>query len=450
MRASKQRRAFATIWTWATTAIAQTDSSSKRGMSYISDNHNADYDILLSCKSPIDWYYTWSPSPAPSDIFSDGAESSMEFVPALPGIDNLDNDIQALNNLPDSSKHLFTFNEPDGTTSSGGSSISPGDAAKAYIEQVVPLRHRFQISHPAVTGSPRGLEWLSNFNSSCWDIDEKNGCPTDFVTAHWYGNFAGLASWIGQLEGWYNQSASGLNGDLKIWLNEFGLVQADEDATFAMMNQTLPYLDSLGYVEKYASFGVFREDEANDWTGAGLSLFQNDGGLTELGAYYLGGESNGFEAGNKGQSSGSGANDNGNDGGDDTGGDGGDDDANAAAVTRINILRDGERSHAAALYAYAAMVKGLSKVQLWAADSLRLTGWLTPGIEGPGLADVSLAAGRRYLKLGYGWDCFEKEELRPLAEWYERFKSLDWWVALEEREGVHLREMMLGKGSQEV
>ncbi|KAI0429896.1 glycosyl hydrolase catalytic core-domain-containing protein [Xylaria sp. FL1042] len=287
--------------------LAQSQLDQKRGMAYISDSdsHDTDYDTLLSSKSPINWYFTWSPVAAPSEIFPDDAQSRIEFVPALlPSTDNLDENIAALDKLPSSSKHLFTFNEPDGSTDSGGSDISPDDAAKAYIEKIVPLRDRFQISHPSVTGSSRGLQWLNDFNSSCWDVDSDNGCPSDFVTAHFYGEFEGLSSWLNQLAEWYNQSGSGLSDDLRIWVKELALPQADQDTTFAMMNQTLPYLDQLDYIEKYAWFGAFRPKEANQWTGDGVALFQSDGGLSELGSYYLGGEANGFEVGQQGDSSG--------------------------------------------------------------------------------------------------------------------------------------------------
>ncbi|KAI1488484.1 hypothetical protein F5X96DRAFT_645368 [Biscogniauxia mediterranea] len=121
------------------------------------------------------------------------------------------------------------------------------------------------------------------------------------------------------------------------------------------------------------------------------------------------------------------------------------------AMAAWSGLKDEDRSRAAALNAYEMMVRGLGKLQMWAQDTLAETGWLTPGISGPGLADITLAAGRRYLELGYGWDTFEREELKLLAEWYERFKkAVPWWDALEEREDVHPKEMMLGKESREV
>ena len=50
-------------------------------------------------------------------------------------------------------------------------------------------------------------------------------------------------------------------------------------------------------MERYAWFGAFREDDANEWTGDGVSLFDGHGKLTGLGAAYLGGEADGFEEG---------------------------------------------------------------------------------------------------------------------------------------------------------
>ncbi|GAW13320.1 hypothetical protein ANO14919_027020 [Xylariales sp. No.14919] len=104
-------------------------------------------------------------------------------------------------------------------------------------------------------------------------------------------------------------------------------------------------------------------------------------------------------------------------------------------------IKEEERSQAAARVGYQSMVKGFVKVQTWAGDALATTGWLTPGTDGPGLVDVNFAALRRYLEIVYGWDIFEKEELKPLAEWYERFKGLSWWSALEEGPDVHPPEL---------
>ncbi|KAI1845863.1 hypothetical protein JX265_011242 [Neoarthrinium moseri] len=286
-------------------ALAQTSSSSKRGIAYIRGEaaHEADYNLLLSSKSPLNWYYTWLPTVAPSDIFQGDQADTIEFVPTIHNNTKVDEDLESLKSLPASSKHLFTFNEPDGTFETGGSDLTPQVAARVYIEKIVPLRNRFQISHPSTTGSQRGFQWLQDFNAACWAIDPENGCPADFVVIHWYGDFVGMTSWIGQLAAWYRESKVGLQGELRVWVTELGVPGADMAANHAVMTQTLPFLDQLDYVEKYAWFGQFRPDGANNWTGAGLSLFENDGGLSTLGATYLGGQTTGFSVGDKGQES---------------------------------------------------------------------------------------------------------------------------------------------------
>jgi hypothetical protein len=267
------------------------DLSSKRGLAFHGDDHESDNNLLTSNNSEIAWYYTWSLWP------SEQIGNSLPFIPLIHGIDDAsDSDLEnRLNRLPDSSTHLLTFNEPDGETDTGGSAISPKDAAKAYMENIVPLRdakREWSISHPSVTGSPRGLEWLRDFNESCYDIDD-NGCPTDFIAVHWYGDALGLDNWLNSLREFYNETAP----DAPFWITEMALPQEDEEATFAMMNETLPNLDARDDVQAYAWFGAFRTKDANEWTGKSVSLFDGDGGLTKLGAEYLGGEEKGFEEG---------------------------------------------------------------------------------------------------------------------------------------------------------
>lgn len=208
-----------------------------------------------------------------------------------------------ISSLPQSSTHLLSFNEPDGTKDSGGSAIKSEDAAKAYLDYVVKFRtgekgggRKWKISHPATTGSPNGLNWLRDFNTSCYKINPGSGCPSDFIAAHWYGAFDGLASWIGTLDEFYNKNQS-RNPPLKIWVTEMALPQQSAENTVGMMNASLPYLDKAENVEKYAWFGAFRTGDSNAWTGKGVSLFDGDGGLTALGALYMGG---GYVKGQKG------------------------------------------------------------------------------------------------------------------------------------------------------
>lgn len=100
-----------------------------------------------------------------------------------------------------------------------------------------------------------------------------------------------------------------------------------------------------------------------------------------------------------------------------------------------------DRSPAAARNGKTQMVNKLSKVQLWASKTLDSSGWLTPGIERPGIADACLAAWARYMELAYEFDIFAHEDLGPLKEWYQKFKGLSWWKELEEGEYKHPQQM---------
>ncbi len=53
--------------------------------------------------------------------------------------------------------HVLTYNEPDGTSSTGGSDVDPAVAATNWIAQVEPLRKLgVKTGAPAVTGAPGG------------------------------------------------------------------------------------------------------------------------------------------------------------------------------------------------------------------------------------------------------------------------------------------------------
>ncbi|KAH6685070.1 glycosyl hydrolase catalytic core-domain-containing protein [Plectosphaerella plurivora] len=282
----------------SSTAAGRADLPSKRGLALLGDAPSSDNELLTSEESPISWYYTWSPWP------SDTVAEDVVFLPLLHGIDTVEdpNLHDILGNLPSSSTHILTFNEPDGEQDTGGSSISPEDAAEAYLKHVVPLREprdgdtrTWNISHPVVTGSDMGIEWLRNFNKSCYELSD-DGCPADFVAVHWYGPFAGLTWWLDTLKDFYGSNET----DMTMWITEMALPQEDSEANEAMMTESIEYLESQDYVEGYAWFGAFRTDNSNGWTGDGVSLFDDDGGLTDLGATYLGGEENGFEPGMSG------------------------------------------------------------------------------------------------------------------------------------------------------
>jgi hypothetical protein len=172
--------------------------SSKRGLIFIpNSNYPADNEIWIEPGSDLTWYYNYAVQP--SSVYSSESQSVFEFVPMLWGLssdflDQVTTLIQSGTNV----SSVLTFNEPDGSTADGGSDIAPATAATTWISQVEPLRKLgVRTGAPAVTGSPSGFTWLQEFFANC--TSQGTNCTADFMTVHWYGDFTGLASHLGQV-----------------------------------------------------------------------------------------------------------------------------------------------------------------------------------------------------------------------------------------------------------
>lgn len=183
-------------------------SSSKRGLCFVpAAKHPSDNQIWDSSSSDLTWYYNYGATPSPA-YSGNTTQTGFEFVPMLWGIsDSFLTTTQDLISSGTNISHVLTFNEPDGSTSTGGSSISPSKAASAWISQVEPLRKLgVKTGAPAVTGSEDGFTWLTNFFDECQS--QGTNCTADFIPIHWYGNFEGLASHIGQVVAAYDSQYS--------------------------------------------------------------------------------------------------------------------------------------------------------------------------------------------------------------------------------------------------
>lgn len=128
---------------WAAATSQLTTLAYKRGsgLAYLGDTHATDNTLTYSANSSIDWYYNWSPTPSPTSPCPFSRSSTASTTPPPPPSWTL-----TIANLPATSTHLLTFNELDGTTSSDGSTIAPSDAAKAYLNDIVPLRSSDEAS----------------------------------------------------------------------------------------------------------------------------------------------------------------------------------------------------------------------------------------------------------------------------------------------------------------
>ena len=128
--------------------------------------------------------------------------------------------------------HVLAFNEPDGAFN-GGSSVDAKTAAETWIREVEPLKKMgVKLGAPAVTGAPTGFTWLQNFFTHC---DGK--CSADFIPVHWYGNFEGLASHVGQVNATYQ--------NMTMWVTEYALDNASLKESQSFYNQSSQFLDRV-------------------------------------------------------------------------------------------------------------------------------------------------------------------------------------------------------------
>ncbi|MFW6277443.1 MAG: glycoside hydrolase family protein [Prolixibacteraceae bacterium] len=216
------------------------------------------------------WHYSWG------STLSEYEPANVDFVPMIWGYNGINPEkVAELKALKEEGKirYLLGFNEPDGEKQAN-MTVDQAIEKWPMLEEVgVPL------GSPAPV-NPAG-EWLQEFMQRA----ETEGLRVDFVCVHWYGgtNVQGL---LNKLEEVYN-----LYGK-PIWITEFA--PADWDANtpaenrhsteevLTFMENALPELENLNYVDRYAWFS-FSQNRA---AGTSSALFDAEGNLTELGTYY--------------------------------------------------------------------------------------------------------------------------------------------------------------------
>jgi len=264
------------------TAYSQVTTSPKRGLVYVpNNNYPQDDSIWDSSSSDLTWYYNYGPSP--SSAYK--GNKNFQFVPMLWGApssntdDTFESTVQGLISGGTNITHVLTFNEPDGQQSTGGSDVPSELAAETWIREVEPLKKLgVSLGAPAVTGANTGFQWLQNFFTAC-----NGSCSADFIPIHWYGNFEGLASHIGQVRGTYP--------NMTIWITEYADPDTDLSDTQSFYNESSQYFDRIDYIERYSYFGSFRSSVSN--VGPNVAMLDENGKLTDIGSWYLGGAATG-------------------------------------------------------------------------------------------------------------------------------------------------------------
>ncbi|KAH6607318.1 hypothetical protein Trco_003631 [Trichoderma cornu-damae] len=263
--------------------------SAKRGLIFIPNSATLqDNSIWVQSGSDLTWYYNYGN--LPSSDYASIPQSRFEFVPMMWGVgpnpsqdfafrDSVINLINSGRNIT----HVLSFNEPDAPSSWGGSDVTPANAALAWIANFIPLQQRgVKIGLPACTGAPSGLDWLQQFLGNCSRLISTGNtvqqCPYDFVPLHWYDNFEGLASHIGQYAATFPNK--------NIWVTEYAYANQPLLQTQQFYNTSASYMDSLSYLERYSYFGAFRSGVSN--VGPNATFLNNAGLLTDIGSLYLG------------------------------------------------------------------------------------------------------------------------------------------------------------------
>lgn len=269
-------------------SVVEATASAKRGIVYVTPEVVSDNNFWTNNSTDLTWYYNYQAQPTTAF-----AKSKMQFVPMQWGKPtNPASDMSfytAVKQLQQAGQNItwvLGFNEPDGCTD-GGSCIAASDAAQAWVKQFEPMRRDLgvKVGGPACTGADTGYKWLADFHNECALLHGNHtGCEMDFLPVHWYGNFEGLAGHLGQLNGTYTNIS-------EFWVTEFAYNDEPLNTTQDFYNQTISYFDKLEMISHYAYFGPFRSDVSN--IGPNAAFLTQNGQLTDIGSWYLGGDATG-------------------------------------------------------------------------------------------------------------------------------------------------------------
>ena len=252
--------------TGAATAGARL-SYSKRGLVGVDNVHSYGDQATLIQASTLSWAYNYGSGPGNDSWFG-----NLEYVPQCWGGNDAPGFIANVERDAPNATHILAFNEPDGQ-GGGQATMSPAQAADLWKRYIDPLHDRgVKLGSPATTGSNGGVIWLQQFVGNC------TGCHVDVLATHYYGEFQGLASHLGQL--YY-----AFNATLKIWVTELADAHASYNSTVSNYDSMTKWLDGLDWVERYGWFGAFRSTDSN--VGTNATFLDSTGNLTQIGRSYL-------------------------------------------------------------------------------------------------------------------------------------------------------------------
>jgi len=242
-------------------------AQSKRGLCWPTDNTDPVFPFTKP-GSRISWLYNWSPQATAN-------ATSIDFVPMQwnhVNIDDLPGKTQAAN-----ATTIIAFNEPELPDQSN---MTPELAAREWLRCIEPMRRAgVRCGSPGISSAPHGVGWLQDFLRRI----RAEGSDVDFLCLHWYGVE------LGQFYDYLWSARFQVDERKPVWITEFASTNWDRDAPLGrghvegFMRESVRYLDSLEWVERYAWFGAMRDAGT---VGRWARMLDDEGRLTDLGRAY--------------------------------------------------------------------------------------------------------------------------------------------------------------------
>lgn len=249
-----------------------TTPKSKRGLCWRVGNEEDPVHAFTKPGSKISWLYNWSPHPTPNS-------SSLEFIPMTwdaVWLHKLAADVE--NAVPGGAKTLLAFNEPELPDQSN---IAVEVAVQKWMEFIEPLRKEkgVRVGSPGISNAGHAVGYLQQFLAGI----RAQGSDVDFLCIHWYGpDLGGFYDYI-----WSTRHQ--LDANKPVWITEFACTNWNEGAPLPLdhvenfARESVKYLDTLDWVERYCWFGPFRKMGT---VGVNARMYDDEGKLTSLGKGY--------------------------------------------------------------------------------------------------------------------------------------------------------------------
>ncbi|KAI5369761.1 Putative glycoside hydrolase superfamily [Septoria linicola] len=250
----------------ASQSMSQSEMSSKRGLCWPVENKDA-LTVFTRPGSQVSWIYNWSPQPT--------QESILEFIPMQwnnVNLDELRDHVQRVQ-----AKAVLGFNEPE---LADQSNMSAELAANEWLRCIEPLRKAgVRAGSPGISNAGHAVGYLQDFLQRI----RAGGSDVDFYCLHWYGEaLGGFYDYI-----WSTHHQLGPNKP--VWITEFAATNWNQEAPLPQdhvedfARQSVKYLDTLDWVERYCWFGPMRDTGT---VGKHARMFDDEGKLTALGKAY--------------------------------------------------------------------------------------------------------------------------------------------------------------------